>query len=74
LRGARFPLEVAHQETAMTEDGKYRPARDRRKAEPVKKVRMSSEAMQAYADLANKRAEHEERFGRHLSEKDKGKR
>ena len=58
----------------MSDDGKYKPVRDRRKAAPVKTVRMSPEAMQAYADLAKERAEHEQKFGRHLSEKDKGKR
>ena len=58
----------------MSDDGKYRPAKDRRKAAPVKNVRMTDEAKQAYADLANQRAEHEEKIGRHLHEKDKGKR
>jgi hypothetical protein len=55
-------------------DGRYKPARDRRKAAPVKRVAVSAETKQAYADLAKARDEHEQKFGRHLHEKDKGKR
>jgi hypothetical protein len=55
-------------------DGRYKSPKDRRKAAPVKRVALSEESRQAYADLANQRAQHEEKFGRHLSDKDKGKR